>query len=110
MELESYSFVLLRRGPRAAEYDDAELDRLQAAHLSFLDEMRDAGHLVLAGPFSHQPDESLRGLCVYVTDLETTRALAATDPSVRAGRMEAEVMTWWTLAGAVTFHPEVQND
>jgi hypothetical protein len=109
MDLESWSFVLLRRGPRAAEYDDAELDRLQEAHLAFLDQMRRAGHLVLAGPFSDQPDATLRGLCVYVTDLETTRSLTATDPSVRAGRMTAEVMTWWTLSGAVTFHPEVTS-
>jgi uncharacterized protein YciI len=109
MDLESYSFVLLRRGPRSEEYDDAELDRLQAAHLAFLDEMRDAGHLVLAGPFSDQPDDSLRGLCVYVTDLETTRALVAGDPSVRAGRLAAEAMTWWSLPGAVTFHPEVRR-
>ncbi|MGC4111570.1 MAG: YciI family protein [Nocardioides sp.] len=109
MELESYSFVLLRRGPRAGEYDDAELERLQAAHLGFLDQMRDAGHLVLAGPFSDQLDETLRGLCVYVTDLATTRDLAATDPSVQAGRMAVEVMTWWTLQGAVTFHPEVRH-
>jgi uncharacterized protein len=110
MELESYSFVLLRRGPRAEEYDDIELERLQAAHLRFLDRMRRAGHLVLAGPFSDQPDESLRGLCVYRTDLEATRALTRTDPSVRAGRMSAEVMTWWTSAGTVTFHPEVASD
>ncbi len=109
MELESYSFVLLRRGPRAGEYDDAELDRLQTAHLAFLDEMRRSGHLLLAGPFADQPDETLRGLCVYATDLETTRALAATDPSVQAGRMAVEVMTWWTLAGAVTFHPDVRS-
>ena len=109
MELDSYTFVLLRRGPRAQDYDEAELDRLQAAHLAFLDRMRRAGHLLLAGPFSDQPDETLRGLCVYATDLETTRQLAATDPSVQAGRMAVDVMTWWTLAGAVTFHPEVRS-
>ena len=55
--------------------------------------MREAGHLMLAGPFSEQPDETLRGLCAYVIDLEATRALAATDPSVRAGRMAVDVMT-----------------
>jgi uncharacterized protein YciI len=109
MDLESYAFVLLRRGSRADEYDDAKLERLQAAHLGFLDQMRQAGHLLLAGPFSDQPDETLRGLCVYRTGLEETRALATTDPSVRAGRMAAEVMTWWTLPGAVTFHPEVTS-
>jgi uncharacterized protein YciI len=109
MDLESYTFVLLRRGPRAREYDEAELERLQAAHLGFLDQMRRAGHLLLAGPFSDQPDDSLRGLCVYGTDLQATRELTDTDPSVRAGRMSAEVMTWWTLAGAVTFHPELTS-
>jgi uncharacterized protein YciI len=103
MELESYGFVLLRRGPRALEYDDAALDRLQAAHLAHLDAMRDAGKLLVAGPFSDQPDETFRGLCVYACDLEETRALAESDPSVQAGRMAVDVMTWWTVAGAISF-------
>jgi uncharacterized protein YciI len=103
MEFESYSFVLLRRGPRAQEYDGDERDRLQAAHLQHNDDMREAGHMLVAGPFSHQPDDTLRGLCVYATDLKATRALAARDPSVRAGVLVAEVMTWWTRPGAVAF-------
>ena len=103
MELESYGFVLLRRGPRAHDYDDAEPDRLQAAHLAHLDAMRAQGKLLVAGPFSDQPDETLRGLCVYACDLEETRALAESDPSVRAGRMAVDVMTWWTLPGALRF-------
>jgi len=106
MELVSHSFVLLRRGPRASEYDEAELDRLQAAHLAHLDRMRRAGKLLVAGPFSDQPDKALRGLCVYATDLEETRALAESDPSVEAGRMAVEVMTWWTQDGTITFHPD----
>jgi hypothetical protein len=28
----------------------------------------------------------------------------AQDPSVRAGRLEADVMTWWTEKGSVSFH------
>jgi hypothetical protein len=59
--------------------------------------------MLVAGPVAHQPDDTVRGLCVYATDLETTRALAARDPSVRAGVLVAEVMTWWTRLGAVTF-------
>jgi hypothetical protein len=43
MDLVPLTFCLLRRGPRAAEYDDAELDRLQAGHLAFLDRMRAEG-------------------------------------------------------------------
>ncbi len=103
MELVSYTFCLLRRGPRASEYGEEELSRLQAGHLAFLDRMRAEGHLLVAGPFDEQEDESLRGFCLYRTGLEETRALVAGDPSVEAGRMAAEVMTWLTRPGHVAF-------
>ena len=103
MELDRYSFVLLKRGPRAAEFSDDELDVLQAQHLAHLKAMTEQGHLVLAGPFSDQPDETLRGFCLYRTDLEETRRLADSDPSVRAGRMAVDVMGWWTKKGSLPF-------
>jgi uncharacterized protein len=103
MELERYTFVLLRRGPRAFDYDKQELDRLQAAHLTHLDSMRNRGALLVAGPFGEQRDETLRGFCLYRTDLEETRALVAADPSIRAGRLLADVMEWWTKPGVVEF-------
>ena len=101
MELVSYSFVLLKRGPRASDFSDEELDRLQEQHLAHLAAMKEEGHLVLAGPFSEQPDETLRGFCLYRTDLEETRRLAASDPSVQAGRMAVDVMGWWTKPGSL---------
>ncbi len=101
MELDGYSFVLLKRGPRALEYSDEELGRLQEQHLAHLAEMREQGHLLLAGPFSEQPDETLRGFCLYRTSVEETRRLAESDPSVRAGRMAVDVMGWWTARGAL---------
>jgi uncharacterized protein len=100
-ELESYSFVLLRRGPRAAQFSDDELSRLQDQHLAHLGAMSDLGAMLLAGPFSEQPDETMRGFCLYRTDLEETRRLAESDPSVRAGRMAVDVMTWWTTPGTL---------
>lgn len=103
MELDSYSFVLLKRGPRAAEFSDDDLEVLQAQHLGHLEAMTEQGHLVLAGPFSDQPDETLRGFCLYRTDLEETRRLAESDPSVRAGRMAVDVMGWWTQKGSLPF-------
>lgn len=103
MELESYAFVLLRSGPNADAFTEAEREQLQAAHLAHLDAMGKAGKLAGAGPFSDQPDEALRGLCFYRCGVDEAQRLAAQDPSVKAGRMEAEVMTWWTLAGSVTF-------
>jgi uncharacterized protein YciI len=101
MELESYSFVLLKRGPRASEFSEEELDRLQEQHLAHLAAMHEQGAMLLAGPFSEQPDETLRGFCLYRTGLEETRRLAQSDPSVQAGRMAFELMTWWTARGAL---------
>jgi uncharacterized protein YciI len=100
--LDSYTFVLLRRGPRADDYSDEELDELQAAHLAFLDEMRKRGHLVLAGPFRDQDDEAKRGLAIYRTSLGETRRLTEEDPSVQAGRISIEAMTWLTPKGALS--------
>jgi uncharacterized protein YciI len=102
VELEPYTFVLLRRGPRAFDFGEEELEELQAGHLAFLDRMREEGHLLLAGPFVDQDDETKRGLCIYRTGVEETRRLIADgDPSVRAGRMAVEVMTWMTRKGAL---------
>jgi uncharacterized protein YciI len=99
VEFDRYTFVLLRRGPRALEFDEDELDRLQAAHLAHLDAMRERGVLLAAGPFEDQDDETKRGICIYRTGLEETRRLAEEDPSVQAGRMAIEAMTWLTLKG-----------
>jgi uncharacterized protein YciI len=104
VELEQFAFVLLRRGLRAGEYSERELEALQEQHLAYLDEMAARRKLVAAGPFSDQPDDSLRGLCFYATGVDEARALAEQDPSVRAGRLAVEVMTWWTKKGSVTFH------
>lgn len=101
MELEAYTFVLLRRGPRAGEYNEAELEEIQAGHLAFLDEMRAQGDLLLAGPFRDQEDETKRGFCVYRTGVEETRALTEQDPAIKAGRIGVEVMTWLTRKGAL---------
>jgi uncharacterized protein len=99
VEFDRYTFVLLRRGPRALEFDEDELGRLQAAHLAHLDAMRERGVLLAAGPFEDQNDETKRGICIYRTGLEETRRLAEEDPSVQAGRMAIEAMTWLTMKG-----------
>jgi uncharacterized protein len=102
MEFDRYTFVLLRRGPRADEYSDEELAVLQSGHLAFLDSMREQGLLALAGPFDGQEDETKRGFSLFRTDLdETKRLINEGDPSVRAGRMSFEAMTWLTKKGAL---------
>jgi uncharacterized protein YciI len=101
VELDAYTFVLLRRGPRAADYTDEELEEIQAGHLAFLDQMHEQGNLLLSGPFRDQDDETKRGFCVYRTGLDETRRLTEGDPAIKAGRMTAELMTWLTRKGAL---------
>jgi len=102
-ELESYTFVLLRRPPDAPDLPEYELDRLQAGHLAFLDRMRERGAMLVSGPFDDRTDESLRGFSLYCTSIEETRELLLDDPALNANRMVAEVFTWWTVKGALAF-------
>jgi len=101
LELESYTFVLLRRPPDAPDLPVDELERLQQQHLAYLGQMAERGAMVLSGPFADQPDESWRGFSLYVTSPDETRALVAQDPAVRAGRLAMDVFTWWTQKGAL---------
>jgi hypothetical protein len=56
----------------------------------------------VGGPFDGQPDKSLRGISIYQTgSLERTRALASSDPSVIAGRLEIDVMYFYCPKGSL---------
>jgi uncharacterized protein YciI len=101
VDLERFTFVLLRRPAGAPEYSEERLQEIQQQHLANLARLRERGVLLLSGPFDDQPDESLRGLCVFTTGLEETRALMAADEAVRARRLVADVMTWWTARGSL---------
>jgi uncharacterized protein len=85
MDMDAFTFVLLRRGPRADEYSDQELEEIQKGHLAFLDAMHEQGHLLLSGPFTDQDDETKRGFCLYRTSVEDTKRLAEQDPALRPG-------------------------
>ena len=101
MELERYSFVLLRRPANAPDLPEERLEEIQEQHLANLAALGERGVLLLAGPFGDQPDEALRGLCIFDASLEETRAFMAADPAVVAGRLAVDVMTWWTLPGSL---------
>jgi uncharacterized protein YciI len=102
VDLEAFELVILRRPADAPSYDEDTLDRIQRDHLAYLESLRAAGHIATNGPVLDQPDESLRGLAIYRTgSVEEARRLAEQDPAVLAGRIEVEVMTWWTRPGTL---------
>lgn len=88
-----YVMALLTAGPNQ-DQDSTEAAALQRAHMDNINRMAEQGQLLLAGPFLD--GGALRG--VYVFDVETVeeaRALTATDPAVRAGRLEMELHPWY---------------
>jgi uncharacterized protein YciI len=103
-DFDVYQLVILRRPPDRPRYDEETEDLLQSQHLGHLANMKDAGLMRVAGPLSDQPDESMRGICVYqVTSNAEARRLAEADPAVQAGLFTIDVMTWRTAKGAVSF-------
>jgi uncharacterized protein YciI len=100
-EFDEYTLVLLYRGFDPPVLDDEESDRLQRQHLGHLEAMRRRGALLVSGPFSDQPDDSLRGLCIYRVGLEEARRLAESDPAVRRGRLRIVAFKWYTRKGAL---------
>ena len=108
MKLDAYTVVFLRRPADAPSFTDVELEALQRQHLPFNAKMREAGHAMINGPVEGQPDETLRGIGVYRTSLDETRRLLESDPSVRAGRLAADVFTWYMPAGTLGKRPAAQ--
>jgi uncharacterized protein len=102
--METYQLVLLWRGPRSSGEVTPETQEIQRRHIAHLQAMGKAGKLVVAGPFSDQPDAALRGACLYrVGSVAEARALAEEDPAVQAGRLRVEVLTWWVEKGTMEF-------
>jgi uncharacterized protein YciI len=98
-ELERFTLIVLRRPADAPDLPEAELDRLQAEHLAFMDGARAAGTLLANGPFDERPDESWRGLCIYTVGFEEAQRIAANDPLVLAGRLELQPIGWLVPPG-----------
>ena len=102
--MESYQLVLLWRGPRWSPEVTPEVRRIQEEHIGHLKAMATSGKLVIAGPFSDQPDPALRGMCLYrAQSVAEARTLAEKDPAVQAGRLRVEVLTWWVEKGYMAF-------
>lgn len=100
MELERFFLVILKRPDVRPDLEEAEVDRLQQAHLDYLLGLREQGVLALNGPLLDQPDPTLRGLSFYRTSTaEQARAFAEADPMVQAGWFVFDLMTFLSRPG-----------
>lgn len=102
-QFDVYTVVILRRPAGAPDLPNAELDALQARHLAYRAELRGAGLIVANGPFDAEGDPTYRGMAIFGCDPAEASRLSAADPSVVAGRLTYDVLTWWVRAGSLAF-------
>jgi uncharacterized protein YciI len=102
VQLDRFTIVLAMLRPDAPELDEEAADALQNAHLAFLADLHEAGHLLAGGPLD---DPEYRGLSIMNVDPERALELRGQDPAVRAGRLSLKAIPWSIPGGAVHFTP-----
>lgn len=75
---------------------------ITAAHIQYQLRLQEDGRAIAAGGLGDGPGESIVGLTILrVETLVEARAIAESDPAVRAGRLLAWVREWWVPAGRI---------
>jgi uncharacterized protein len=99
-KMATYYFTFLKRGAKWTAEKTPETEKLQAAHMANINAMAKTGKLVIAGPFENGGDYS--GVFVFKAgSLEEAKALAESDPAVKAGRLVADVHPWLVPEGSL---------
>lgn len=102
-EMTVYYVGYLYRGPNT-EVSEADGDRIQREHLTYMRRQKEAGRYILTGPFADREDP--RGLIVMRAEsLEAARAVVEADPAVRAGTLRAELRPWYSAKGIAVVPP-----
>jgi uncharacterized protein YciI len=98
LPMKEYQFAFLTKGPAWTAVATEDTKKLQVAHLANIKRLAEEGKLVAAGPFLD--GGHLRGVFVFdVGSIEAARALAETDPAVKAGRLSLEFHPWLLAEG-----------
>ncbi|MDQ3665710.1 MAG: YciI family protein [Acidobacteriota bacterium] len=93
MKMTTVYIGFLSRGAKWTPEKTAQTEELQKAHMANINRLAETKKLVVAGPFG--VDGKLRGIFVFrVASLEEAKELAATDPSVQAGRLSIDMHPW----------------
>ena len=90
MKLTTAYIGFLSRGAQWTPEKTPQTEELQKAHMANINKLAETKKLVVAGPFGD--NGQLRGIFVFkVGSLEEAKELAATDPSVQAGRLSIDM-------------------
>lgn len=95
--MKMYVLAILKTGTNTSA-TKAEKDSLFAGHFSNMKRLSDEGKLIVAGPFNKN-DKAYRGLFILnVSTLAEARALVDTDPTVKSGIFDVELIEWYGSA------------
>ncbi|HEY3040935.1 MAG TPA: YciI family protein [Pyrinomonadaceae bacterium] len=92
-KLIEFHMALLKRGPK---YDASGMPKqLKSEHMANVLSQLESGKAVIAGPLADNGD--IVGIFVFrAKSAEEARALAESDPAVKAGFFVAEMHPWWS--------------
>jgi len=97
--MKKYVMAFLKKGPNRDLNKDSAM-KLQMAHLKNINRLAEEGKLVLAGPFFGSQD--LRGIYIFnVESIVEAEELTNTDPAIKAGSLEMELLEWYGSAALV---------
>lgn len=109
--MKNYVFAILKTGPAKVEDKEAR-NRLFRGHMDNINRLADQGKLVVAGPFGKN-DRNYRGLFILnVATVEEAKTLVDTDPAVKAGMFEVELIPWYgsaALGEYINTHEKIEK-
>ncbi len=96
--MRSYVLAFLKTGPNDGKVTGDVRAELFKGHFANMSRLASEGKLAVAGPFN-DPKKEFRGLFILaVKTVEEARALAETDPTVKAGVLVVEYVPWYGSA------------
>lgn len=108
--MRKYVLAILKTGPKDTEVQGDARKALFKGHFDNMNRLAKEGKLAVAGPFN-DPEKKYRGLFILaVPTVEEARALAETDPTVKAGVLIVEYVPWYGSASLMLsneFHEKV---
>ncbi len=102
-------FVILVTGPTKLPDDEAEVQKMQKAHLANFGAMHEKGLLLTAGPMK-DPAKVKRGIVVFdgrtVKDRKAVMTAFKNDPYIQNGHQAVEVYNWYTARDRISSRVE----
>ena len=109
--MRQYVLAILKTGPNDAKVTGDARKEVFKGHFANMGRLAAEGKLAVAGPFN-DPAKIYRGLFIFaVPTVEEAKALAESDPTVKAGVLIVEYIPWYGSASLMLsneFHEKVQ--